>query len=63
MATRPRSLLRAATDLAIYRGSVVRMLLRTFDGRVVFSDNGSQAGAVPASGTSGAPPPPPSPRS
>jgi diguanylate cyclase len=41
--------LREATDLAIYRGSVVRLLLRSFSGRVVFSDDGSVDGAVPVS--------------
>jgi diguanylate cyclase len=41
--------LRAATDLAIYRGSVIRLLLRSFDGDVVFSDDGSADGALPAS--------------
>ncbi|HEX2174284.1 MAG TPA: bifunctional diguanylate cyclase/phosphodiesterase [Nocardioidaceae bacterium] len=41
--------LREATDLAIYRGSVVRLLLRSFDGQVVFSDDGSVDDAVPAS--------------
>jgi diguanylate cyclase (GGDEF)-like protein len=41
--------LREATDLAIYRGSVVRLLLRSFDGQVVFSDDGSVDGAVAAS--------------
>jgi diguanylate cyclase len=40
--------LREATDLALYRGSVERLLLRDFDGQVVFSDDGSVDGAVPA---------------
>ena len=44
--------LREATDLAVYRGSVVRLLLRSFSGRVVFSDDGSVDGAVPASSRS-----------
>ena len=29
-----------ATDLAVYKGSVLRLRLRDFDGRVVFSDDG-----------------------
>jgi diguanylate cyclase len=41
--------LREATDLAVYRGSVVRLLLRSFGGRIVFSDDGTVDGAVPAS--------------
>jgi len=40
--------LREATDLAVFRGSVERLLLRSFDGRVVFSDDGTVDGAVPA---------------
>ena len=37
-----------ATDLAIFRGSVVRLRLRAFDGAVVFSDDNSVRGALPA---------------
>ena len=38
-----------ATDLSIFSGSVVRLRVRSFSGRVVFSDDGSTAGALPAS--------------
>ena len=40
--------MQAATDLAIFRGSVVRLRLRAFDGAVVFSDDNSVRGALPA---------------
>src|SRR5680860_1865920 len=39
--------LQSATDLAIFRGSVVRLALRSFAGVVVFSDDGSVDGALP----------------
>jgi diguanylate cyclase (GGDEF)-like protein len=42
-----RSRLQAATDLAIFNGSVTRLRLRTFQGAVAFSDDGTVAGAVP----------------
>jgi diguanylate cyclase (GGDEF)-like protein len=42
-----RERLQNATDLAIFNGSVIRLRLRSFKGRVVFSDNGSTAGALP----------------
>ena len=42
-----RSRLQAATDLAIYNGSVTRLALRTFDGEVAFSDDGTAVGMVP----------------
>jgi diguanylate cyclase (GGDEF)-like protein len=42
-----RERLQNATDLAIFNGSVIRLRLRSFQGRVVFSDNGSTAGALP----------------
>jgi diguanylate cyclase (GGDEF)-like protein len=42
-----RSLL-DATELAIFSGSVVRLRLRNFNGGIVFSDDGSTAGALPA---------------
>ncbi|MDP9345189.1 MAG: bifunctional diguanylate cyclase/phosphodiesterase [Actinomycetota bacterium] len=42
-----RASLRQATDLAIFSGSVVRLRLRSFAGRVVFSDDGSSGGALP----------------
>jgi diguanylate cyclase (GGDEF)-like protein len=42
-----RDRLRAATDLAIFNGSVTRLRLRTFQGAVAFSDDGTVAGAVP----------------
>jgi diguanylate cyclase len=44
-----RQRLQNATDLAIFNGSVKRLCLRGFRGRVVFSDNGSTAGALPTS--------------
>jgi diguanylate cyclase len=44
-----RQRLQGATDLAIFHGSVIRLRLRGFRGRVVFSDNGSTAGALPTS--------------
>jgi diguanylate cyclase (GGDEF)-like protein len=42
-----RSRLQSATDLAIFNGSVTRLRLRTFEGAVAFSDDGTEAGAVP----------------
>ena len=36
-----REMLQDATDLAVFRGSVVRLRLRDFDGAVVFSDDGT----------------------
>jgi diguanylate cyclase (GGDEF)-like protein len=42
-----RGRLSAATDLAVYQGSVLRLRLRDFDGRVVFSDDGTSDFAVP----------------
>ena len=39
--------LHAATDLAIFHGSVVRLRLLAFDGTVSFSDDGSVLGALP----------------
>ncbi|GAA4350353.1 putative bifunctional diguanylate cyclase/phosphodiesterase [Angustibacter luteus] len=42
-----RERLQAATDLAIFNGSVARLRLRSFDGAVPFSDDGSRDGAVP----------------
>jgi diguanylate cyclase (GGDEF)-like protein len=44
-----RDALLDATQLAIFSGSVVRLRVRSFTGRVVFSDDGSTAGAVPRS--------------
>ena len=38
-----------ATDLAIFSGSVVRLRVRSFGGRVVFSDDGFKGGALPTS--------------
>jgi diguanylate cyclase len=49
LTARERARLQDATDLAIFNGSVVRLRLRGFTGRVVFSDNGSTAGALPTS--------------
>ncbi|MFI5495079.1 putative bifunctional diguanylate cyclase/phosphodiesterase [Actinoplanes sp. NPDC051859] len=42
-----RDRLHAATDFAIFHGSVVRLRLRSFSGQVVFSDDGSTAGGIP----------------
>jgi diguanylate cyclase (GGDEF)-like protein len=39
--------MREATEQAIFRGSVVRLRLRSFSGRVLFSDDGSTSGGVP----------------
>ncbi len=36
-----REMLQDATDLAVFRGSVVRLRLRDFDGAVVYSDDGT----------------------
>ncbi len=44
-----RRRLQAATDLAIYNGSVTRLRLRSFQGDVAFSDDGTEAGALPVS--------------
>ncbi|MEU4426889.1 EAL domain-containing protein [Actinoplanes sp. NPDC024001] len=41
--------MRAATEHAVFRGSVLRLRLRSFTGRVVFSDDGSTSGGVPTS--------------
>jgi diguanylate cyclase (GGDEF)-like protein len=42
-----RDRLRTATDLAIFSGSLTHLRVRSFDGRVSFSDDGSVVGAVP----------------
>jgi diguanylate cyclase (GGDEF)-like protein len=44
-----RNQLQAATDLAIFNGSVTRLRLRSFEGDVSFSDDGTETGAVPVS--------------
>ena len=44
-----RDRLRHATDLAVFRGSVIRLRLRSFTGQVVFSDDGSTTGGVSVS--------------
>ena len=36
-----REMLQDATDLAVFRGSLVRLRLRDFDGSVVYSDDGT----------------------
>ncbi|WP_328478881.1 bifunctional diguanylate cyclase/phosphodiesterase [Actinoplanes sp. NBC_00393] len=41
--------MRDATEHAVFRGSVLRLRLRSFSGRVVFSDDGTTSGGVPAS--------------
>jgi diguanylate cyclase len=47
LTARERRRLQEATDLAIFNGSVIRLRLRGFRGRIVFSDDGSTAGALP----------------
>jgi diguanylate cyclase len=42
-----RSRLQRATDLSVFHGSVVQLRLRGYDGRVVFSDDGSSDRALP----------------
>src|SRR5665647_1672708 len=42
-----RERLQSATDLAIFKGSVSHLRLRSFTGTVEFSDDGSAQGAVP----------------
>jgi len=44
-----RERLRSATDLAIFKGSVSHLRLRSFTGAVAFSDDGSVLGSVPVS--------------
>ena len=44
-----RARLESATDLAIFKGSVSHLRLRSFLGNVAFSDDGSVVGAVPVS--------------
>jgi len=44
-----RARLRMATDLSVYSGSVTHLRLRTFAGKVAFSDDDSEAGVVPVS--------------
>src|SRR5665647_2544072 len=44
-----RERLQSATDLAIFKGSVSHLRLRSFTGVVEFSDDGSAQGAVPVS--------------
>jgi diguanylate cyclase (GGDEF)-like protein len=44
-----RGRLQSATDLAIFNGTISHLLLRSFNGAVEFSDNGSVAGSVPVS--------------
>ncbi|WP_229076097.1 bifunctional diguanylate cyclase/phosphodiesterase [Actinoplanes sp. DH11] len=39
--------MREATEQAIFRGSVLRLRVRSFTGRVLFSDDGSTTGGVP----------------
>ena len=46
LTTGERERLASATDLAIFSGSVTHLRLRSFDGRVPFSDDGSVTGAV-----------------
>jgi diguanylate cyclase (GGDEF)-like protein len=41
LSTAEREMLQDATDLAVYRGSLVRLRLRDFDGGVVYSDDGT----------------------
>jgi diguanylate cyclase (GGDEF)-like protein len=44
-----RERLQTATDLAIFKGSVARLRVRSFAGQVVFSDDGANRNALPAS--------------
>ena len=44
-----RARLESATDLAVFKGSVSHLRLRSFLGNVAFSDDGSVVGAVPVS--------------
>ena len=48
LSTEERERLSDATDLAIFSGSISRLRLRSFDGRVVFSDDGSTVSPVPS---------------
>src|SRR5687768_12954502 len=41
--------MQAATEHAVFRGSVLKLRQRSFTGRVVFSDDGSTSGGVPTS--------------
>ena len=41
LSTAEREMLQDATDLAVFRGSLVRLRLRDFDGAVVYSDDGT----------------------
>jgi diguanylate cyclase (GGDEF)-like protein len=41
LSTSEREMLQDATDLAVFRGSLVRLRLRDFDGSVVYSDDGT----------------------
>ena len=41
LSTAEREMLQDATDLAVFRGSLVRLRLRDFDGSVVYSDDGT----------------------
>jgi diguanylate cyclase (GGDEF)-like protein len=49
LTTAERERLQSATDLAIFNGTVSHLHVRSFNGKVVFSDDGSAAGSVPAS--------------
>ena len=49
LTTVERKRLQSATDLAIFKGSVSHLRLRSFNGSVEFSDDGSVAGSVPVS--------------
>ncbi len=42
-----REMLQDATDLAVFRGSLVRLRLRDFDGSVVYSDDGTTVDGAP----------------
>jgi diguanylate cyclase (GGDEF)-like protein len=48
LSTVERERLQSATDLAIFKGSVARLRLRSFSGRVVFSDDGANHNALAA---------------
>ncbi len=48
LSPRERRRLLEATELSIFSGSVVRLRVRRFAGGILFSDDGSTAGALPA---------------
>ncbi len=49
LSAREQERLREATDLAVFTGAIVRLRLRSFEGAVVFSDDGTTVDGVPVS--------------